>query len=372
MKYDIVVMGAGPAGAVVAMLLAKKGHKVLLLSGETENKIFKVGECLSPASFPILKRLGILDQINEETHLRCYGNQSAWGESSLIDIDFMFTPAGFGWHLDRIAFDLLLIKMAVEAGVEIKHEARVTKAIQNGNGWDLIVKQFSENIAYQTKFLIDATGRSTWLTRQLNIKSQKFDDLIAFTAVYKKTQETKDQDTRTLIEAVAGGWWYTALLPNDRRVLMYFTDAKEPTAKLASTSTGMKILLEETNFIKDKILIAKYELEMAPIGKPAHSMKLSQLVGDHWLAVGDAAVSFDPLSSQGIISAIEGAERAAEAIHSHFTGDREALKIYENYIQEIYDDYLEKHYVYYSSEKRWPVSTFWQKMQGKTFESMIS
>src|SRR6185369_1865372 len=83
-------------------------------------------------------------------------------------------------------------------------------------------------------------------------------------------------------------------------------------------------------------------------------------VGDRWLAVGDAACTFDPLSSQGVMKALRSGIDAAEAIRRHLSGDARALSVYADRVATAYDDYLDTRSAYYAMEQRWPDAPFWR------------
>ena len=81
---------------------------------------------------------------------------------------------------------------------------------------------------------------------------------------------------------------------------------------------------------------------------------------NHFLAVGDAVASFDPISSMGIGFAMSSGSFAAKAIADH-SSNPNALKVYEESIQNILSNYNETKGLYYRKEQRWPDSTFWKK-----------
>ena len=63
--------------------------------------------------------LGLWERFLGSGHVPCYGNVAAWGSSELVEMDFIRSPYGHGWHLDRSCFDLMLQDMAVEAGATL-------------------------------------------------------------------------------------------------------------------------------------------------------------------------------------------------------------------------------------------------------------
>jgi flavin-dependent dehydrogenase len=93
----------------------------------------------------------------------------------------------------------------------------------------------------------------------------------------------------------------------------------------------------------------------------AGSSRLSQNAGDGWFAAGDAAISFDPLSGQGLITAMRGGQRAAQAILETMSGNKSAQSTYAEALEELARDYHIKKSRYYSAETRWPDSPFWQR-----------
>jgi len=93
----------------------------------------------------------------------------------------------------------------------------------------------------------------------------------------------------------------------------------------------------------------------------ANSFRLAPLAGENWLAVGDAAAAYDPLSSQGIYKALEYGLRAGDAIGDHRAGRNTALQDYVEGIRREFDDYLLIRSKYYGRERRWPNSIFWQR-----------
>jgi flavin-dependent dehydrogenase len=97
----------------------------------------------------------------------------------------------------------------------------------------------------------------------------------------------------------------------------------------------------------------------------AASRQLDPPVGEGWLAVGDAASRFDPLSSQGITKALRSAIFASYAIGDWLTqGDRRGLQRYRRYIAEEFRSYSKVRAQYYREEQRWPTSQFWRRRHG--------
>ena len=93
----------------------------------------------------------------------------------------------------------------------------------------------------------------------------------------------------------------------------------------------------------------------------AHSATLEPCAGDGFLAAGDAALAFDPLSSQGLLNALFTGLAAAEAADSHLRGDAEALPRYRETISGIAAAYRRHLSTFYAMEQRWPRAAFWER-----------
>ncbi|HEX6623733.1 MAG TPA: hypothetical protein VF064_08475, partial [Pyrinomonadaceae bacterium] len=105
----------------------------------------------------------------------------------------------------------------------------------------------------------------------------------------------------------------------------------------------------------------------APRFHAAHTARLSAVAGEGWLAVGDAAVSHDPLASYGISAALGAGFYAAAAVADYLGGSREALRAYAQLIDRAFAQYLLLHHDRYLSEQRWPDAPFWRRRHAPDF-----
>lgn len=339
----VAIIGGGPAGAITALELAKAGISVALVDREADGK-WKLGEGLPPAAKPILQQLGLWERFLADGHLASYGNCSAWGSDELVDHSFVFHPHGCGWHLNRSRFDQLLLNAAVEAGAKLVFDAEIETTAAD--------------------FVVDASGRSSWLARRRQARRITHDNLVGSAAVLKAGNDVADQDSLTMVEAVADGWWYAALLPDQNLVAVFLSDADLESTRTARTADGWLALLKQTNHLRNRVARHAYEIELEPRLVSANSSRLDVMAGESWLAVGDAAAAFDPLSSQGIITAMESGVLAAQAIQAWMAGQPEALNTYAQRMEQTFAAYLANRNFYYAQERRWPESKFWQRRHG--------
>lgn len=404
MKPRVAVIGGGPAGAATALALARAGVSVTIFEKEASSG-WKIGEGLPPAARPMLQQLGVWERFVADNHLPSYGNCSAWGSSELVDQSFVFNPHGNGWHLDRSRFDRMLLDAAIEAGAQVFSDIAVTDVQRMNSGWRLELgrNQFtaetqrtqrprrdSEETLCETSatlcvsavkkddsmeplqspadalsadFVVDASGRSSWFARRQGARRINHDNLVGAAALLIAEGNVADRNSLTMVEAVADGWWYAAQIssekpPDEKLVAVFLSDADQDAARQAATAEGWLALLNQTVHLQRRIERHNYQIELAPRIVSANSSRLDVVTGDSWLAVGDAAAAFDPLSSQGIVTALELGMLAAETI---LAGEPEALKQYAERLEQLFAAYLANRNFYYAQERRWPASTFWRR-----------
>lgn len=353
MKWDVVIAGGGPAGAVAASVLARAGRQVLLVDNVSPDNKLKVGESLPGATRPLLQDLGLLSFVEAGNHLPSYGNGSAWGTDELISTDFIRDPNGCGWHLDRPQFDADLRHHAQQCGAEFTADrVRSIRAIPEG--WQIYLMH-QETTA---RWLIDATGRRAALAQSLGIQRQRDDSLVALWA--RAITPNTDLDTRALIESTPQGWWYTARLPNHCRMVVFHTDRTDAIAMLQRPKKWFERLSQTVHL---KRVLAGAMFPEKPLGTEACGSCLTQFAGQRWIAVGDAALSFDPLSSQGILNALYTGMRAGQAVDLALSGNWEGISAYVSQLEQVRQAYLHHHRIYYQMEQRWPDSPFWADRQ---------
>jgi flavin-dependent dehydrogenase len=344
----------------VAITLAGLGQPALVLEAAPAAQA-KTGECLPPTSAAVLHQLGMGSAVDAECHLRSHGNRSSWGSDEPIDQDFLFGLHGPGWHLDRQAFEAHLARVAVERGAEWRYGTQVRHVRRRCPGWELSVLDSAGRPAVlEADFVVDATGRRASVGRRLGARRVGYDRLVGAAALLEPGQAGLT-DTYTLVEAVPGGWWYSALLADGRLSVAFMSDADLPELRQARHPPGWWRLLDDTRLTRSRVRDHGYTLQTAPRVLAASSTRLSAILGDRWLAVGDAAAAHDPLASHGIVSALGSGIYAGRAIADMLAGCADASVAYLSLLQNAYASYLEAQQACYLGETRWIDSLFWAR-----------
>ncbi len=350
-EVDVLIAGAGPAGASAALNLAPV-RRVAVVDRHAEPPP-RIGESIPPAVRRLLTDMGLFESFVAEGHAPCYANRAVWGGEQPREIDFLRDPDGHGWHLDRKRFEGWLRGAAADRGAALLVPDSIERVERDGNRWRIELASGAISAAV----LIDAGGRAAPLARRLGARVAAEDRLVC--AWRSGVDRGPGARGMTFVEATEHGWWYTAPLPNERRVLAFHTDSDLPLPRdgdallaRAAAQKELASVLRESGFVAD-----------TPVAvRAANSATLEPCAGDGWLAAGDAALAFDPLSSQGILNALFTGLAAAEAADRFLRG--EPFDDYAEIIGGIRSAYREHLGTWYGMERRWPDAPFWRRRQG--------
>lgn len=124
-------------------------------------------------------------------------------------------------------------------------------------------------------------------------------------------------------------------------------------------SAAFQAALARTTHVR--AALAGYALASRPRGADAGSARLARPAGDGWIAAGDAAISYDPLSSHGILNALHTGTEAGHAVAAALDGDASAIPGYAEHVDAVYATYLHHLHAYYAAETRWSDHPFWAR-----------
>lgn len=355
MRVDVLIAGAGPSGVATALSLKRMAPELSVFIVDPGRRTPSVGEGLPPPAGPVLKELGLWEDFQAQGHLEAHHTRAAWGTPDLNANDYLYLGKGWGWTINRPAFDRLLWARA-RICADAMIGGRLTGLRQQRTGWRAIVD--GQNI--EARAIIDATGRAAAVGRLLGLRPVHTDRLIAVVA--EATVELQGE-TGVTVDAAPDGWWYSAPTGPGHRVWAWLTDSDllsgQPVGEPARwkealrSSHAMSSLAQGAHFSNRRIV-------------PAMTQRLT--VSDEtsmFLSVGDAGSCFDPASSQGIVKALRSGLFAGYALYDCLVkGDSQALRRHRAYGAAEFAAYQSQHRIHYSAETRWPDRPFWHRRNG--------
>jgi flavin-dependent dehydrogenase len=347
--------------------LARQGRKVLLVD-QIDPAHHKVGESLPGAGLRFLRSVEISLENLPIAHQPLFhqpipGNISVWGAATPIYQDFLRDPDGPGLRLDRGCFEATLRSAAIAAGAVFR-EAQIGETVRKQNVWQVVIE--GQQQVERARWLIDATGRRAVIARRLGAKKIHDPRLTAIYALGRAATKSPTT-TRTLIEATESGWWYAATLPSGEITAGFHTDP-ERASTFSRDRSKWEVAFHETRLISQHYPKIHFDRPLPALD--AGGSALDRVTGDGWVACGDAAQAFDPISSQGIFSSMVGGARAGAFVqtmldHSDASASESATAsaAYVSRLNQIRAAYLAHRREAYRSETRWPLSSFWSQQQ---------
>jgi flavin-dependent dehydrogenase len=317
-RFDVLVVGGGPAGSTVATLLARRGERVLLLEKDHHPR-FHIGESLLPMNLPLFEQLGVSDEI-ARIGIPKYGVEfvSPWHDGpSTLDFgqgwDKRFSSA---YEVRRSEFDHALLKNSAASGVEVVEGVRVTDVEFPADG-GVVARTRGEdglNNQFHAKFLVDASGRDTLLANKFASKvSNKRHHSAAVYGHFTGARRLpgKSAGNISLFWFDHGWFWFIPLLDGATSVgaVCHADFVKD---RKTDVTSFFKSVIAMSPALADRLKDAELTGPATATGN--YSYKSSRISGPGYLMVGDAYGFIDPVFSSGVLIAMQSGFLAADAV----------------------------------------------------------
>jgi flavin-dependent dehydrogenase len=353
---DVLVIGGGPAGSSAATHLAQAGIDVVLL----ERAVFprnQVGESLIPHIWKFTDMTGVSKKIEQEGFLAKAGGITVWNDKihQILFSDFGYTRPGL--HVERDIFDDILLKHAESCGALVFNDVAVKKADFSDSQWPEIFytdKRSHSNYdgIIRCQYVIDASGHSSFLANQFKVRQTISTQLnflslwgyienARFVGVDRKSYAMEALATVkpvTFVMSFEDGWvWHIVLrektsvgliVPAERTKGMDRQQREVFFKQTCARLPHLSKLLEPARFIEGSLQF-----------RPDYSYYSTNVCGENYYCIGDAAAFVDPIFSHGVQNAFYNAAAATLAVKEALKNKKHRLRysqLCESRMQQFY------------------------------------
>jgi len=321
---DVLVIGGGPAGSAISALLAQRGWAVHMLEKDRHPR-FHIGESLLPHSLPMLQQLGVLPEV-EKIGIMKYGAEIVspyHGRARTLYFSKALDGSQpFAYQVKRAEFDKILFKNAIGKGAHV-HEGVKAKQVRFRPGSTHIVQaedRQGQPLAWEAKFIVDASGRDTFLSSQLGGKyrNPQHNSAAIFGHFEGVTRLPGLDEGNISIVWFDHGWWW--IIP--------FKDGTTSVGAvcwpsyLSQRKGSLEQFLQETIALCPPVAerMAQAKLIGQAYAAANYSYRRETMHGDGYLMIGDAFAFIDPVFSSGVHLALNSATLGAGVVDAALRG----------------------------------------------------
>ncbi|MCG6968701.1 MAG: tryptophan 7-halogenase [Gammaproteobacteria bacterium] len=318
-QCDVLIIGGGPAGTTIGSFLSQKGWKVTLLEKDCHPR-FHIGESLLPMNLPILERLGVLQQVEKIGVVKRGAEFNSKSESTRRSTIYfrkaMDKSHPLAYQVKRSEFDEILFRNCQRIGVNALEGVRVRNVEFRPGDRHLVQAQHEsgESTTWETRFVIDASGRDTLLAKRFNIKEKNPHHNSAaifghFSGVQRR--DGKDQGNISIYWFDHGWFWMIPLQEDVMSVgAVCFPDYLK--TRRSSAKEFLWDTIRQCEGVRERMKNARLISEAQATGNYAYTSQRAH--GDGYLLVGDAFAFIDPVFSSGVYLAMSTAEFGADTV----------------------------------------------------------
>ena len=340
---DVFVIGGGPGGTTAGALLAERGYQVVIAEKDRHPR-FHIGESLLPANLPLLERLGVGEAV------RAIG-MVKWGVEFLSPWhtkarqEFLFADAWnkdmpYAYHVPRADFDAILFRNAAAKGATTHEGCRVQDVVFSGSGDGARIRTRHADGGvedFAARFVIDASGRDTFLGRRLHTKRRnpRHNSSALYGHFRGAVRNSGREEGHISLFWFEHGWfWFIPLADGITSVgavvwPYYLNTRTGPVGDFFRETLALCPPLAE------RLAEATLVSEVQATGNFSYGCEHSH--GANHLLVGDAFSFIDPVFSSGVMLAMHGGFLAADAVDTCLKrpeGAARALRAYDRALRQ--------------------------------------
>ncbi len=328
---DILIIGGGPAGSTFGNLAAQQGWQVTLFEKDSHPR-FHIGESLLPMTMPIVERLGLREEL-EEIGVRKLGADFTTFRAGAYHHTYPFARAlgdspDHAFQVRRSEFDQMLFEGSRRAGVDAREQMTVTRVdrLESGDHRVTVVDADGQESVWKTRFLVDASGRDTFVSGKNNWKHRNPRHASAAVfAHYRGVKRRADEREGDIsIYWFEHGWVWMIPLRNDIMSIGAVCDPEYIKSRSGSLDDFLLKTVNSMVGVRSRIRDAEQDRPAQATGN--YSYLSNRMMGDGFLMIGDAFAFVDPVFSSGVHLAMSSAERGIDVARTWLDGDARAYK----------------------------------------------
>jgi flavin-dependent dehydrogenase len=338
-ECEVFVIGGGPAGSTIAALLAQRGRKVVVCDKDRHPR-FHIGESLLPQNMPLFERLGVSREIERIGLVKHGAEFNSPDHDHRVTFDFgqaFDRRWPYAYQVRRSEFDHVLLKNARREGAAVHEGARVRAADLASGGATMLDVEHDDGTRsrWQAQFLVDASGRDTFLANLLGFKrkNKKHNSAAIYGHFVGAQRLSGSAEGNISVFWFAHGWfWFIPLRDRTTSVGAVCWPSYTRTRKT-----------DPTQFLLDTIALCPElatRLADAQLTGPAtatgnYSYECTRMAGERYLLIGDAWAFVDPVFSSGVYLAMNSAALGADVVDGILREPARAPRLYARFERDV-------------------------------------
>lgn len=355
-QVDILVIGAGPSGAVAAAIVAKQGLKVKVVEREMFPR-FVIGESLIPLVMEPLEEAGFMDVLMEQGYQKKFGARFI-KQGKVCEFDFaeQFTPGWtWTWQLPRAHFDKCLTDQLIARGVDIAFGTTVTGIEFNGTDSITTTTDKEGNVnQIAAKYIIDASGYGRVIPRLFNLDKPSVQP--SRTGMFVHVKEDKRPEGRegeqiTFVVVRQDVWMWVIPFSDDTTSVGFVGNTEYINRFEGTPEERMRMMIADEDYYAARLKSVPFLFEPKTIN--GYSSSVTKIYGDGFALTGNSAEFLDPVFSSGVAFALTGGSLAAKLACRQVKGETidwqtdfhdymyQGVEAFRTYVMAWYDGALQ-------------------------------